>query len=271
MITGGVFSGEHRGEYSGLVYALMMGGRRVVWQMERRGGRVQVRLYIMNRYILLLAFFLQAPVFAVEVSPALQMQRAVVGWPEFDTIKALVRAGVDPNAPIGCGGFTPLDRAISRQNPEMMDLLLSLGARPKEGQMVDAAFCSSGDAALRMVKALQAAGLSVNARDKSSSDKGRSSMAIHSAVYCGHTQLVAYLLKQKGALLNEVNVDGYTPLMIAVERGRGDMVDLLLAAGADPRQKNEDGLSALDVADKVIAAQVRLKAKLEAPVRLAAP
>jgi len=225
----------------------------------------------MNRYILLLLLTLQASGWAGDVSQARDMQRAVLGVPDFREIEALVRAGVDPNAPIGCGTFSPLDGAISRQNPEMVDLLLSLGAKPKEGQIVDAAFCSNGDTALRMVMSLQAAGLSINARDKSSSDQSRSSMPIHSAVYRGHTLLVAYLLKQKGVLLNEVNVDGYTPLMIAVERGHSDIVDLLLAAGADPRQKNQDGLSALDVADGVIAAHTRLKTKLQGPVKLAAP
>jgi len=72
---------------------------------------------------------------------------------------------VDPNAPIGCGTFAPLDGAIQQENPEMVELLLSLGATPTESQMVKAAFCSNPDAALKIVKSLHAAGISINARE----------------------------------------------------------------------------------------------------------
>ncbi len=225
----------------------------------------------MNRYILLLGAFLQATAFAEDVPLANQMQRAVLGWPEVGKIEALVRAGVDPNAPIGCGTFSPLDGAISQQNPEMVDLLISLGAKPKEGQMVAAAFCSSHDAALRIVTSLHAAGLSFNARAYSSGDKKRFTMPIHNAVWRENKELIAYLIKQKGIQLDEVNIDGYTPLMIAVEHNRGDIVDMLLAAGADPLKKNKKGVTAADVADQMIEEQARIKAKLVAEVKLAKP
>jgi ankyrin repeat protein len=41
---------------------------------------------------------------------------------------------------------------------------------------------------------------------------------------------------------------GYTPLMEAALNGSADMVDVLLAAGADRAQRNPDGKSAGDFA-----------------------
>ena len=43
---------------------------------------------------------------------------------------------------------------------------------------------------------------------------------------------------------------GYTPLMGAAAAGDPEMVDLLLAAGADPTLVSEDGKTAADVANE---------------------
>jgi hypothetical protein len=51
--------------------------------------------------------------------------------------------------------------------------------------------------------------------------------------------------------------------MIAVGHGREDIVDMLLAAGANPKMKNMHGLDALAIVDKVIELQQRLKNKIK--------
>lgn len=198
----------------------------------------------MKALILLLSAFLHAATFAEEPPQWAQMQRAVLAEPDLNQIKALVQSGVDPNAPIGCGTFSPLHGAIQKQNPEMADLLISLGAKPTESQIVQAAFCSSHDAALKIVSSLHAAGASINAREYDSGDKTRYTQPLHEAVWRHNTKLIAYLLKQEGIELDNPNVDGYTPLMIALKDGREDIVDMLLAAGANPHKKNKDGLDA---------------------------
>ena len=163
-------------------------------------------------------------------------------------------SGVDPNAPIGCGTYAPLDGAILQDNVEMVALLLSLGAKPTDTQMVRAVSGIHADT-LQMVKMLVVAGASVNARDYYSKTDDRFTNPIHRAVSIGNREMVAYLLSQKGIELNHPDLDGYTPLMRAVARGDQTVVDMLLAAGADPRQRNKDGLDAAAVATGVIKQQ----------------
>src|SRR5258708_4143271 len=93
-----------------------------------------------------------------------QMQRAVLADHDLDKIKSLVAAGLNPNAPIGCGTFAPLDGAVEGRDVKMATLLTSLGAKPTESQMVDAAFIANQDTALNFVKLFQKAGVSINAR-----------------------------------------------------------------------------------------------------------
>lgn len=50
-------------------------------------------------------------------------------WGEIDSVKALVDAGAEIDA-IGEYGMTPLYEAISRDNAEIVDFLLSRGANP---------------------------------------------------------------------------------------------------------------------------------------------
>lgn len=191
-----------------------------------------------------------------------RLQSAILVQPDYATIREVIEVeGTDPNAPIGCGDFAPLDGAVTRGDPELVDLLLSLGAKPKERQLVQAAFCADHQAALRMVQALHQAGAPITSHDVYS--PGRASNALHQAVWRNNTELVAWLLAQEGVPLDEVNIDGYTALMIAVQHGREEMVDLLLAAGANPLATNRNGLDAAAVADQVIQKEERIKRLLE--------
>jgi ankyrin repeat protein len=207
---------------------------------------------------------------AEDVPKWAQMQSAILVQPDLTKVKNLVEGGVDPNAPIGCGTYAPLNGAIQKQNVELVALLLSMGAKPTEEQMVQAAFGSGHQEALQIVKSLHAAGASVNSREYYSGDKGRFTMPLHQAVWRHNTELVAYLLKQKGIELNELNISGCTPLMTAVEHGREDVVSMLLNAGADPLKRNTAGLDAISVANQVIETQTRLKTKLSSPNALGA-
>lgn len=216
----------------------------------------------MKFLITILSVVVCATAGADEVPVWAQMQRAVLFEKDLDKIRELVKSGVDPNAPIGCGTFAPLDGAMG--NPEMVDVLLSLGAKPLDRHLVSAAFGDSHEDSLKIVKSLLAAGVSVNAKECYMNDENRYSQAIHKAVWRENRELIAFLLEQEGIELNNVNLDGYTPLMIAVEHGEEDIVDMLLAVGADPRKKNDKGLDATGVADEQIALRERMKAKFQA-------
>jgi ankyrin repeat protein len=190
------------------------------------------------------------------------MQRAVLVDQDASQIRALVASGVDLNDPIGCGTFAPLDGAVSRENAELVELLLSLGAKPRDRQIVTAAFAAKPVAGLKIVKLLRTAGVSVNARDYYAQTE-RFMTPMHQAVWRENVDLVRYLLSEPGVLLDELNVDGRTPLMIAVEKGNRQIFDMLLAAGANPKVKNARGLDADGVAQRIIAQQELFQAELK--------
>jgi ankyrin repeat protein len=64
---------------------------------------------------------------------------------------------------------------------------------------------------------------------------------------------ITRLLLGKGALIEIVDKFGNTPLSRAVfsSRGRGEVIQLLLAAGADRNKKNNYGVSPLDLAKNI--------------------
>lgn len=90
--------------------------------------------------------------------------------------------------------------------------------------------------------------LDVNARDTGEST------ALHQAVRCAHKKemdFVELLLKKPNILVDAQDKYGNTPLMLAVMKGRVHDVELLVQAGADQHVKNKEGMSALNLADKV--------------------
>lgn len=83
---------------------------------------------------------------------------------------------------------------------------------------------------------------------------------LHSAVAGGH-EAVAELLIHGGADVGAPQRGGYTPLMGAAQNGMAATVQLLLARGADPKARNEDVLTAAELADRAghpeVAATIR--------------
>ena len=104
------------------------------------------------------------------------------------------------------------------------------------------AFFGIGDA-VGASRDLLAAGADVNAR----SNNSLSVLPIHSAVAGGHDEVVAVLV-DAGAEVNATQAGGWTPLHGAAQTGSLVSVERLLAAGADPAARNDDGTTALDLA-----------------------
>jgi ankyrin repeat protein len=86
------------------------------------------------------------------------------------------------------------------------------------------------------VRALIAAGSAVNARDRDGFTP------LHFAAQ-EHAVTIARLLIDSGADIDAANRHGNTPLFTAVfnSSGRGEMIELLRAAGADPHLANASG------------------------------
>lgn len=70
---------------------------------------------------------------------------------------------------------------------------------------------------------------------------------LHYAASGAAVDVVRWLLDQ-GAPIDAPSPNRSTPLMMAARYGASESVDLLLARGADPRPRNERGLSAADFA-----------------------
>lgn len=58
------------------------------------------------------------------------------------------------------------------------------------------------------------------------------------------------LLLDRGAAINAASPNDSTPLMMAAQYGSEDSVKLLVARGADPKRRNQQGLDAVDFARK---------------------
>lgn len=83
---------------------------------------------------------------------------------------------------------------------------------------------------------------------------------LHSAVAGGHAE-VAEMLILGGADIDAAQRLGYTPLMGAAQNGMAATVELLLARGAAPKARNDDVLTAAELADRAghheVAATIR--------------
>ena len=73
--------------------------------------------------------------------------------------------------------------------------------------------------------------------------------AVHIASALGHKDVVAFL-GSRGADVNAVDEYQNTPLHRAAYQGEASVCTTLLALGADPAAKNEDGRTALDTAKR---------------------
>jgi uncharacterized protein len=100
-----------------------------------------------------------------------------------------------------------------------------------------------GAAAAAVARALLDAGADVNAR----SANDYSVLPLHSAVAGNHEDVAAVLI-DAGADVNAGQRHGWTPLHGAAQNGASVTVDRLLAAGADRTARNDDGISAADLA-----------------------
>ena len=169
------------------------------------------------------------------------------------TVESLLAAGFDPNT-LDEKGQTPLYMALREEAPRVVRALLAhpaikpdLANAVNETPLMMAALRGHLDAA----KALVEKGAAIN----------RSGWTpLHYAASGPHTALVEWLVG-KGAALEAESPNKTTPLMMASRYGSDDATLLLLARGASPKARNDQGLNAADFAR--LAAREQLARKLD--------
>lgn len=216
-----------------------------------------------------------APVDAVdETGQSPLMWAAAKG--QVENIKLLVKAGADANRTTK-KGFTPLMFALVSANPEAPLALINAGSdiayvAPDGTSMVQMAMYRQQ---YEIAELLIKRGADLNAYDRNGN------LLLHAAVLAKQPQLVSLLL-EKGANPNaltgtskvvwryEVNFTSRpyvtypkSPLFLAVEQGVPEIMQILVAAGADTKFSIEDGTNL------VLAAATTDPATLEQAFRLA--
>ena len=196
------------------------------------------------------------PARPISVDPsAVRMQMAILKDQDIHKVGELLKQGVDINAPIGCGTYSPLDGAVATQNLKMLKFLLAHGAKPQGRELPQAAFINNPKTALNFVKVLLTAGVNPNATD----NPWTGSTALGNAAYRKNFDLVVLLLAQPHIKIDVPDGGGWTALMYAADHGSVDIENMLIKAGADTRLKNSWGQTATDMDERVIATKKAVK------------
>ena len=187
-----------------------------------------------------------------------------------DTIVTqLIQAGADCNAK-GDRGQTALKIACDCGHEAVVTQLVQAGAdiNAKNIRGATALMCASSHYyhwySNTIVEKLIQAGADINVKGKN----GQTALII--ASYRGHRWIVKKLIEAGATIDDRLSsesdeiIAGHTALMIAVSRGHEEIVEELITAGADVNAKNNEGCTALSIAQKYEHGIIRkLKAATE--------
>lgn len=207
----------------------------------------------------------------------------------YDAVGNLLQAGADANAQ-NCYNQTPLIIAVEGENTRIAKKLISAGARAddiesRRGQ--SAIHIASYNNNIEMMKLLtRRNGVNINIIDNDgktalayaivknsrnlvqhllklgadTSMKDQHGLnALHLSVLTKNTEITEDILQASNQnLVNEKNVSGKSPLLLAIGDRRSPtfdnttikMIDILLDKGADPHLQNSDGKSAWSLANE---------------------
>lgn len=139
--------------------------------------------------------------------------------------------------------FTPLMRAVIKNNDSIVDLLLEHGANPNDHingmTSLMLGINTKGQITNHIIDSLAKHGV------KFSMPEYHQHALLHAA-HLGFDRIVKKLL-EVGANINETDEHGINALMAAITQGREEVIDILLAAGIDVKQKTTDGIDAMSL------------------------
>jgi ankyrin repeat protein len=148
---------------------------------------------------------------------------------DIETVRSLLRAGADANAPHG-DGMTALHWAAEHGNAAMADVLLRAGAKVSAVTRIGnytplhvAAKAGSAEVAKRLLDA---------GSDVNGATTNGGATALHFAAASGSAETVTALLDHGAKLNPRENEWGQTPLMFAAAYNRADVIRKLSERGA---------------------------------------
>jgi ankyrin repeat protein len=166
---------------------------------------------------------------------------------ELDTVKKLLKQGVDINAASNVSGSTALILAATAGHESVVDVLLDAGAAVDSSDKLGgtALMYASSKGYIGVVNKLLQHGADVSvASPKDQLD----STALTLAAGNGQDAALQLLLAAGADADWRTARDGYTALMLAAELGHGRAVGILLAARANPDLSDRNGHTACDLA-----------------------
>ena len=167
---------------------------------------------------------------------------SAIGRDDAATVKTLLVRGFDPNT-VNPAGEHGLIVAVRAPSLKVISVLL-------EAPNVNVEARTQLDESPLMLAALK--GLTDLCRQLISlgADVNKPGWTpLHYAATNGHLATMDLLLEEH-AYIDAASPNGTTPLMMAAHYGTAEAVKLLLADGADPALRNEQGLSAIDFAQR---------------------
>lgn len=150
--------------------------------------------------------------------------------------------GANPNCRLGNNKDTPLHLATAEGVPEIVQLLLKMGAKAYtvDSQGVTPLHNAANKGCADSVQLLIEAGALVNVQDFIKENGTGNETPLHRAIAGGNFKVVSQLLCS-GAHVNICEALGRTPLQYAVMMGQFDATELLLKYGADIDARNVEG------------------------------
>lgn len=174
------------------------------------------------------------------VSPLVRASRGG----HLEIVRALLKAGADPNRISAYGNSSALTDAIKQNHVEVVHELVEAGAN------INAYVEDAGNALqyaiptdnMDLIQFLLNAGADVNGLNWWGGN------ALHTAAVHGSPEILALIIRAGAGINVALKRDGETPLMTAV--AHSECLKLLLDAGADIHAKNKKKQTALDLAQK---------------------
>lgn len=164
--------------------------------------------------------------------------------------QALIELGADVNLP-GNSNVPPVSAAAYNGNLELVDLLM---ARHADASVTDLTgkspvlYAAAAGHGAVVAKLLQT-GIDVNARYGHRLNVLMWAAGHANDVLPGDGVRLVSMLLDQGAAVDAVDDRGRTALMIAAGAGHDDIVQRLLAGGADPGRRDGEGKTAADLAE----------------------